>query len=471
MRNNIQTRNVLLSAGLVVFSFFILSLAFSAVSYTYVIRERKNLLESTAAVMSDVVAAVNEGSDTDNWELGLQASAISRATGLHIFICDARGRVVICSDALMTCEHIGKYIAGELLSAVPESGSYPRLTDLSGFYGERRYVAAVPVQQRGGELEGYVFAAAEIGFVRKLWRSFTVIMILTACFVLLLAIPVSVVSTRRETAPLKEMAAAARQFAKGELGVRVKSTHRTDEVGELCEAFNQMADALETSESRRKEFISSISHELKTPMTTISGFADGLLDGTIPIENAPKYLSIISGETKRLSRLVRQMLDISRLQDKTETASSVFDAVECLRRSITTLYDRMEAKELRLRAEIPEDPIQVRGSEDDVSRVIYNILDNAIKFSHPGSDLTVSLFKQGTKAFISIRDQGETIPESELPVIFDRFHKSDRSRSLDRDGVGLGLYIVRTVLDRMGEDIWVRSREGETEFRFSLTIV
>ncbi len=471
MRNNIQTRNVLLSAGLVVFSFFILSLAFSAVSYTYVIRERKNLLESTAAVMSDVVAAVNEVSDTDNWELGLQASAISRATGLHIMICDSRGRVVVCSDALVTCEHIGRYIPQDTLSAVPEGGSFPRLTDLSGFYGGKRYVAAVPVQKRGGEIEGYVFTAAEIGFVRRLWRSFTVIMLLTACFVLLIAIPVSVFSTRRETAPLKEMAAAARQFAKGELGVRVKCSNRTDEVGELCEAFNQMADALETSETRRKEFISSVSHELKTPMTTISGFADGLLDGTIPMENAPKYLSIISGETKRLSRLVRQMLDISRIQAKKEPAASAFDAVECLRRSITTLYDRMEGKELNLRAEIPEDPIQVRGSEDDVSRVIYNILDNAIKFSRPGSDLSASLFKQGSKAFISILDQGETIPEPELPAIFDRFHKSDRSRSLDRDGVGLGLYIVKTVLDRMGEDIWVRSRDGETEFRFSLTIV
>ena len=471
MKTNIQTRNVLLSAGLVVLSFFVLSLVFSAVSYTYVLRERKDLLESTAAVVADVAAAVNEVSELDDWDLSLQTAAISRATGLHIFLCDGSGRVTVCSDALVTCEHIGRSISGELLSGVEDSGSYLRLTALSGFYAERRYVAAVPVLDRSGAVEGYVFASARTDVVRRLWQSFSLIMVLTACFVLLIVIPVSVLSTRRETAPLKEMASAARQFAKGEMGARVKSSGRTDEVGELCEAFNQMADALETAESRRKEFISGVSHELKTPMTTISGFADGLLDGTIPMESAPKYLSIISEETKRLSRLVRQMLDISRMQEKTEPLAASFDAVECLRLGITNLYDRMEAKELSLRAEIPEDPIRVRGNGDDVSRVIYNILENAVKFSEPGTELAVCLYKQGAKAYVSVTDRGEIIPEEELPVIFDRFHKSDRSRSLDRDGVGLGLYIVKTILDRMGEDIWVRSRDGETEFRFSLTIV
>ena len=205
-------------------------------------------------------------------------------------------------------------------------------------------------------------------------------------------------------------------------------------------------------------------------MTTIAGFADGLLDGTIPMESAPKYLSIISSETKRLNRLVHQMLDISRMKDKKISLNSQFDATETLRVSITNLYSRMEKKELELHPEIPEDPLICRGNGDDIARVVYNILENAVKFADPGSRLDISLYKQNGKAYISITDRGETIPEEELPMIFDRFHKSDRSRSLDRDGVGLGLYIVKTILDQMGEDIWVRSKDGETEFRFSLTI-
>lgn len=470
MSRNIQTRNILLSAGMVVFSFLILSLSFSAVCYTYVIRERSQVLESTAHVVADVAAAMNDDLETENWELSLQAASISRATGLHIFICDGAGRVVICSDALVKCEHIGQMIPAEYTAGLRDSEGFRQLTDLAGFYDDKRYVAAVPIRQHDGEQIGYVFAAAEIGAVWQLWRRFTLMLLLTGCFTLLIAIPVSVISSRRETAPLKEMAAAAKQFAKGDLSVRISLRGRSNEVAELCESFNQMADTLESAEEMRKEFISSVSHELKTPMTTIAGFADGLLDGTIPMESAPKYLSIISSETKRLNRLVHQMLDISRIKDKKESLDSAFDATETLRVSITSLYSRMEAKKLILNPEIPEDPVLCRGSGDDIARVIYNILENAVKFAHPETRLDISLYKQNGKAYISITDRGETIPQEELPMIFQRFHKSDRSRSLDRDGVGLGLYIVKTILDRMGEDIWVRSQDGETEFRFSLTV-
>lgn len=471
MRRSIQSRNTMFSAGMVLISFLILSLLFSAVLLTYVIRDRRNTLESTAAVVADVAAAVKQVSDLDDWELNLQAASISRATGLHIFICDENGQVVVCSDALVTCRHIGTVLTKQLLQEIGSNGSFRQFTDLSGFYEERRYVAAVPIETRDGGVAGYVFSATKTGVIWRLWRGFTLMLLVTSGLALLIAIPISVVSSRRESAPLKEMAAAARQFARGDMSVRVSSRGRTDELGELCEAFNQMADALETSESRRKEFISSVSHELKTPMTTISGFADGLLDGTIPMDSAPKYLSIIASETKRLSRLVRQMLDISRMEEKADVRLSSFDAAESLRLSITSLYAKMDEKHLLLHPEIPEDPVVVRGSGDDVARVIYNILDNAVKFAHPETQLDVSLFKQGAKAYISITDRGETIPQEELPAIFDRFHKSDRSRSLDRDGVGLGLYIVKTILDQLGEDIWVRSRDGETEFRFSLTLV
>lgn len=471
MKSSIQARNILLSAGMVFLSFFVLGIVFSGVSYTYVIRDKSKTLEATAAVVADVANAVREESGLEDWTLSLQAASISRATGLHIFLCDEAGRVVVCSDALVTCEHIGRRLPADLLAGIVEDGKIRQLTDLSGFYPQRRFVAAMPLTDRDGSAAGYVFVAAEISYVGKLWHSFTTILILTACFVMLLAIPFSVIYSRREAAPLKEMAAAARQFARGDMSVRVQTGSRTDEAGELCEAFNLMADSIETSENRRREFISGVSHELKTPMTTISGFADGLLDGTIPMEEAPRYLSVISDESKRLSRLVRQMLDISRMQEKTNVDYGTFDAAEQLRLAISSLYSRISEKSLELLPEIPEDPVNVRGSGDEVARVIYNVLENAVKFSEPGTELKVSLFKKSNKAYISVIDRGETIPEEELPVIFERFHKSDRSRSLDRDGVGLGLYIVKTILDRMGEDIWVRSVSGETEFRFSLTVV
>ncbi len=470
MKTHVFARNILLSAGMVLLSMFCLSLVFSAVSYTYVVRDRRNMLDSTAQLVCDMAAAVSEVSELDDWEISLSTASVSRATGFHVFLCDDAGRVIVCSDGPMACSHMGVTVSEEILGQTEDGKSLRMVSDLGGFYSAKRYIAAAPIVTRAGDTIGYVFAASEVGFAVKLWRSFSLIQLLAACFILLIAIPVAVVTSRREAAPLKELASVARQFAKGDLQARVNCGTRQDEVGELCEAFNQMADALEKSELRRRDFISSVSHELKTPMTTITGFADSLLDGTIPPESAPHYLGIIADETRRLSRLVRQMLDISRMKDTPSTASGSFDVAETLRRGILNLEGKIQEKELDVLPELPDGTLMATGSGDDVARVFYNILDNAVKFADAGTELQVRLFKQGNKAFVSVIDRGETIPEEELPEIFDRFHKSDRSRSLDRDGVGLGLYIVKTILDGMGEDIWVRSRDGETEFRFSLTL-
>ena len=208
-------------------------------------------------------------------------------------------------------------------------------------------------------------------------------------------------------------------------------------------------------------------------MTSIAGFADGLLDGTIPKEQADHYLTIISSETKRLNRMVRRMLDLSRLQaeDPGQLLKMQFDVSELLRRTLLSLIGKIEAKQLDVDTQIPEEPIIVRGSEDMINQVVFNLLDNAIKFAKPGTQLGLSLWKQGNKAYVSVKDTGEGIPADDLPFIFDRFHKSDRSRSLDREGVGLGLHIVKTILNRHNEDITVTSMNNVVEFVFSLTLV
>jgi signal transduction histidine kinase len=233
-----------------------------------------------------------------------------------------------------------------------------------------------------------------------------------------------------------------------------------------------MADSLQRSEQRRNDFIANVSHELKTPMTTISGFADGLLDGTIPREQQDKYLVIIADETRRLSRLVRSMLDLSRMEGAGSDLARrrEFDISEVVLSTLLSFEARDSDKRLDVDLQVPENHINVLGDPDAITRVVYNLMDNAIKFAYPGSTLGVSLWKNDGKAYVSVRDTGETIPSADLPYIFDRFHKSDRSRSLDRDGVGLGLYLVKRILDAHGEDIAVTSRDGVTDFVFTLTL-
>ena len=222
----------------------------------------------------------------------------------------------------------------------------------------------------------------------------------------------------------------------------------------------------------QKQFVADASHELKTPMTTIAGFAEGLLDGTIPKEDENKYLTIIADETRRLSRLVREMLDMSRMSDHVAAPENMkdFNLNEAIIATLLNFETRAEDKKLAVELHLPDDTLTVRGNEDAIRRVIYNLLDNAIKFAKEGGTLGVSLWQQGEKAYVSISDEGETIPPDDLPFIFDRFHKSDRSRSLDRDGVGLGLYLVKSILNAHDEDIAVTSKDGVTKFVFTMTL-
>jgi signal transduction histidine kinase len=246
---------------------------------------------------------------------------------------------------------------------------------------------------------------------------------------------------------------------------------RRDETGQLAEAFNSMADSLSKAETRRQEFIANISHELKTPMTTIAGFTDGILDGTIPAEKAPEYLQLVSSETRRLSRLVRKMLDLSKLQaEESITGHEQFDLGENMYQMLFSLEGKITARHLDMDIQIPDEPVMVWGEPDAITQVGYNLMDNAIKFSPEGAVIGLSITTRDNKAYVSIRNRGETISPEELSLIFDRFHKTDRSRSMDKDGVGLGLYIVKTILNNHKESITVTSENGITQFTFTLTL-
>ncbi|MCL2463354.1 MAG: HAMP domain-containing histidine kinase, partial [Defluviitaleaceae bacterium] len=312
----------------------------------------------------------------------------------------------------------------------------------------------------------------DLAAFRQEWQQFSSVFLLIALNVMALTFVISFVATKKQAEPLNEMAGAARRFARGDFAARVGDTERQDEIGELTRAFNAMADSLESSETLRRDFIANLSHELKTPMTVIAGFAEGLLDGTIPRENEARYLGIISSETRRLSRLVKSMLEVTTLQSANSGAAleGSFDISEVVKIALLSLDGKIESKRLEVEAKLPEGSIITRGNGDSIMQVVYNLIDNAIKFSPPDGIVSLELWKQGPRAYVSVENRGETIPDEELPHIFDRFHKTDKSRSIDREGVGLGLYIVKTILDNHNEDIFVTSTDGLTRFMFSLTI-
>ena len=303
-----------------------------------------------------------------------------------------------------------------------------------------------------------------------MWRAFFAMFLMTSVIVLLLSFVASAWVSMRQSRPIREMAAATRAFAEGNFDTRMHD-YGAGEIGELASAFNAMADSLQETERQRREFIANISHELKTPMTSIAGYTDGLLDGTIPPEKEKEYLHIISDESRRLSRLVRRMLEVSQLQSRDVMRSKApFDVCESMRRVLISMEKKITDRGLDVEADIPDEPVTVLGDNDLITQVIYNLLENATKFARAGSTLYLGLAVTNGRAVVSVRNEGDTIPAEEIPLLFERFHKSDKSRSEDKDGVGLGLYIVKTILEQHREHIAVTSENGLTTFAFTLSL-
>lgn len=464
-------KNFISASFAVMLSFIFLGSAFIGLGQNVTLRERRENLDNNSLELSKLASAYALSGGLGDLSLRMSLSSISQVTGNHCFICDTDGLIISCSDMELNCEHIGKRIDKSVTGQMIGGESYSAITNLSGFYSDKYYVSARPIVSYYGNILGYVFVASNAGSIIRVWHDLMGVFLVTAMLILVLTIVISFITSKRQAKPIYEMADAADKFAHGDFSARV-SVGSNDEIGALANAFNKMAESLEQSERRRSDFLANVAHELKTPMTTISGFADGILDGTIPRESERKYLETISSETKRLNRLVRRMLDLSRIQgsEPEELRKKFFDASELLLQTLIVFEKKINDKHLEVNAMVPEDSMIVLGDADSINQVIYNLLENAVKFATPGTELGISIFKQEGKAYISVKNHGDTIPENELPLIFDRFHKTDKSRSMDRDGVGLGLYIVKSILNNHGEDIVVTSKDGITEFVFSLTL-
>jgi len=476
MKNSIYFRIFIATALIVLLSFSLLGGLSTAISYRRMMADKRAMMISTLNETARYITTqhVHYAINLDDLNLNMWLTMTSGVTGFDLLVTNASGIVESCSDK--TKINLGKIVPESMLHTVTTGESRVFLSTLGQIYPERRQVSGIPLSMsRGVEtyIFGYLFVTSDIAAFMQEWNNFFSAFIMIALIVLVIAFISSYVAMKKQAEPLNEMASAARRFARGEFNVRVKDQGRNDEIGQLTEAFNVMADSLESSEQQRRDFIANLSHELKTPMTVIGGFADGLLDGTISQEEEKRYLGIISSETRRMSRLVRSMLEISTLHstESETTLERKFDISEIVRLALLSLDGKIEEKQLDIDAELPDEAIMTRGDADSITQVVFNLIDNAIKFSNPGGVIELEIWKKNSKAYVSVTNRGETIMPDELPLIFDRFHKADKSRSVNRDGVGLGLYIVKMILDNHNEDIFVTSSGGVTKFIFSLTVV
>ena len=325
------------------------------------------------------------------------------------------------------------------------------------------YVKAI---YEDGEIDGYMIMVMQNESERNF--NMFIIWITVIIEIIISAIVIKIVTKQIIIRPIDDINNVAKRLAKGEVEKRVV-VNCNNEIGELAESFNMMAESLEKSDTKRREFISNVSHELRSPITSIKGFIGGILDGVIPRDRENYYLKIVYDEVDRLARLVNDLLDMSAMESgKFNLAITEFDINQVISLCILNLEHKIQEKGLNVKATFHNNRAYVLGDRDRIIQVVTNIIENSIKYSNDDGEIKIDVYSKGEKVYVDIFNSGECIEEKELNKIWDRFYKSDKSRT-NKLSTGLGLPIVRSILSQHNEDIWVKNIEGKgVSFIFTL---
>ncbi|MCR5485136.1 MAG: HAMP domain-containing histidine kinase [Clostridiales bacterium] len=465
-------------------SFTILGLSMTAFLKNYWEDERIRLLSenvrsiahSTAEIlMSDKV----QDSPSDAMLLICNdLSNTSKAIDADVFICDIAGNVACCQHmhrndlVLFTgrCLYHQRYKIPEAIIESLSNSDYSKISTLNGTLRENSFVYISPIVIDDGNAGMVVAVQSVSGTLYPFILSILKIFGLASLVAIFIALIVVYLMTYAMTKPLRQMSAVTKSYAKGDFSERVSALRGSNEMAELAAAFNKMANSLASLESSRRSFVANVSHELKTPMTTIGGFIDGILDGTIDEAHRDYYLKIVSEEIKRLSRLVTGMLNMSKIESgEFKLNPTQFDIAHMIFNTTLAFEQLISNKNIEIRGLDKMLPLNVTADEDMLHQVVYNLIDNAVKFTPEGGYIELSAVHDNEKVYVSIKNSGDGISSEELPKIFERFYKVDKSRSYDVRGAGLGLYIVKTLVELHDGKIAVTSKEGEyTEFSFTL---
>lgn len=290
-----------------------------------------------------------------------------------------------------------------------------------------------------------------------------------ACICVILAFILVYYTARKIERPLNQMNVAAKAIAKGNFDKRLDMKEK-DEIGQLAATFNAMMDTLEKYENTRQSFVANVSHELKSPLTSIQGFVQGMLDGTISREDENQYLEIVLSETKRLNVLIVDLLELAKAESgQFPLHMTEWDLNELIRQCIIKFITKIDDKNMEVVADIPDHRDMVWADKDRMTQVLTNLLDNAVKFTEIGGTLKVWTEVEEKRVTVSISNTGAIIPEEDIDFVFDRFFKVDKSHNRKAPGTGIGLSIVKNIVQQHDQKVWVNSREDMgTVFSFTL---
>ena len=388
-----------------------------------------------------------------------------------IFITDTKGEILLTTtpDDYFKKNFISENIIKAIIDGQNSSSTYQTLDDV---FQTRHLVYPEPLVLLNGEIYGVLFVCSTSATTNLFVEKTIGTIILSCLWVLVATMVIVYFITDNIVSPLKTMSKAAKNFASGRFDVRVP-VRGDDEVTELSIAFNNMAAILASKDEMNRVFLSNVSHDLKTPMQIISGYIEGILDGTIPEDRHTHYLNYVTNEISRLSKLVTSLLDITRIQaGELKFTKTNFDVCETARLVLIDSFEqKINEKKIDIEFTCDSENMYVYADKEAVHRILYNLCENAIKFTNESGLIRINITDRPKekKIQVSVYNTGDGIPSEDLPYVFDRFYKSDRSRGLDKTGVGLGLFIIKTIIDAHEEKITVKSEYGkDCEFVFTL---
>lgn len=468
---NLFVRYFSVSAATVLVSFLFIALVmvfFIAVQWW---TDKVDVLSSNAADIVEVYSDI-EDTEHDREIVTTTLGIMSQATNSDYFITDLKGDAFFCGD----CEtglseqckiHRNIVISEDILERALDGGFSDYMTDET--FGIGRFVVAMPVNDESGEMQCVVFAVEDaitglVPYVASVATAFSyaILFALALVFIAIFFI------VRGITKPLGEMQEVTEHFARGDFEYKANEEYSKRHFRDFAKALNKMAYELKKDDEAQKSFIANVSHELKTPMTSIGGFIDGILDGTIPQSEEKKYLNIVSNEVKRLSRMVVSMLNISKIEaGEIKLKETKYDIGKQIFETLLNFERKIEEKHIEIAGFDKMNGVIIEADRDLIQQVIYNLFDNAMKFTPENGKITVSAVSNGEGTKVTIRNSGAGVSEEEIARLFERFYKVDKSRSYDTKGVGLGLYIVKTIVNMHEGEITASSKIGEyTEFSF-----
>ncbi len=465
MRKTLYLKFIL---GYIIFGFFgfiVVATFVSSMTLEHVKRERAESLYKEATLIANTYASDLYSSETSLDTVKKQLDALDTYLSATIWIINPSGRMVLDSSAPVNVEQ-------EVLIAnfdpTITAGSYYTIGTFFDTFDERMLSVLAPISSNF-RVKGYVVIHIPMKILQESSDGLLNISYVMLIILFLLSLIILIFFTEMVYLPLRKITAATEQYASGNMHYELQIDSE-DEIGYLAATLSYMASEIARSEDDQKKFVANVSHDFRSPLTSIKGYLEAMLDGTIPPEMTEKYLSIVLNETERLIKLTNSLLTLNNLNtkgillDKTD-----FDINRVIRNTAALFEGTCKSKTIAIELVLTGEAMYVNADKGKIQQVFYNLIDNAIKFSHNDSVIKVETNEKNNRVFISVKDNGIGIPKDDVKLVWDRFYKSDSSRGKDKKGTGLGLSITKEIIQAHGEHINVISTEGAgTEFVFSL---